>query len=258
MYEWLPAYKALATLELDNPEIRKDKKTITYLNRLGLNISSLEEYWERVEFIANNAYGNVLEIGCSTGNITKYISKNENVKSVLAIDILPEFIDFLKRLNLNKVNACVLNLITEKLPIDYKIDCVIITELIEHITTNDEIQILENIHANLTNKTRFIITTPIGYMVDPDHIRGFSRIACKIHILFLYGNIQKIADNGIQQFYVAQNHNRPFFWKLEKLLEVFEKLIAIFLFLSARFLRVLNKLSKRIKKKLKVSDFMTN
>lgn len=250
MPDWLQVYKELATLELDNPEIRKDKKIITYLNRLGWNVSSLESYWERVEFVANNAYGNVLEIGCTTGNVTRYISKNENVKSVLAIDILPEFIDFLKGLNLNKVNACVLNLIPEKLPIDYKIDCVIITELIEHITTNDEIKILENIQNNLTNKTRFIITTPIGYMVDPAHIRGFSRIACKIHILFLYGNILKISDNGIQQFYVAQYHNRSYFWKLGKLLEVNEKLIANFLFLSAMILRFFNNLLKRIKTKL--------
>ena len=218
--KWFPFYKALATLELDNPEIRKDKKTIAYLNQLGYEgtSTSLERYWERVKFTANNSHGNVLEIGCSTGNITKHISRNENVDSVLAVDISPNYIDFQKQLHLNKVNARVLNLTTETLIIDYKIDCVVMAEIIEHITTIDEISILEHIQNNLSNKAKFIISTPIGFMPSPTHIRGFSPIACVIHILLFYGNILKKSDNGTQQFYVVQYRNRNFIWKLYKYL----------------------------------------
>ena len=186
---------------------------------------------KRVEFIANNAHGNVLEIGCSTGNITRYISLKKNVNSVQAIDKLPDFIDFLKGLSLNKVQAYRLNLITENLIIDYKIDCVILAELIEHITTIDEIRILENIQENLIDKAKFIITTPIGWMADPDHIRGFSQTACKIHILLFYGKILKTSNNEIQQFYVVKYRNRTFFWKLMKitpLRKVFEKMLSFF------------------------------
>lgn len=221
MDDWFPVYKALATLELDKPEIRKS--AIPYLNELGLQCDSLEKYWKRVRFIANNVHGNVLEIGCATGNITRYISKNENVTSVLSVDILPVYVNFLGQLKLNKVNACVLNLIEKTLSVGYKFDCVILSELIEHITTSAEISILENMLPNLNDKAEFIITTPIGFMNDPTHIRGFSKIACILHILLFYGDILKTQNNSIQQFYVVRNRNRNFPKKLYKLVKRVKK-----------------------------------
>lgn len=47
--------------------------------------------------------------------------------------------------------------------------------------------------------TKFIVSTPIGFMPDPNHLRGFSECDLIKHIKKHYGIIDSIYYNNVQQ-----------------------------------------------------------
>ncbi|MDD2273743.1 MAG: glycosyltransferase [Desulfuromonadaceae bacterium] len=197
----LPIYRALTEYNLSDINVRHSAELLSKLKEYGMDNPKLDAYWDRVSFIATNCYGNVLEIGCGCGNVTRYISQNTRVSSVTAIDQLPEYIEILRNYNYVNVKALcadVLNFETYE-----KFDCIVIAELIEHLSQVEENKIISILNKILKINSKIIITTPIGFMPDPDHVRGFTPEEFVSHLTHNYGIIEKLGDNGIQQFAVV-------------------------------------------------------
>ena len=195
MNERLPAFIALTQTDFQSYAVRSDKATLKKLNQAGLmwnNPSDIDTEWERIMFISENASGDVLEIGCATGLVTKYLNANPGVNKICSVDIVPECIEYLKSLDLGKVDARICDPTKDGLKSADRYDCVVLSEIIEHLSMQDEKALIKNIGNNIQDgKTIFIITTPLGYMPDPLHMRGFSKEVCTRHILLNYGDIIK-------------------------------------------------------------------
>ena len=207
-------YEELTRLDIEDSQTRYDPKVIDRLLDLGMQSVNLNVYWQRISFVARNCRGRVLEVGCATGNVSKYIARNSAVEKILAVDIADGAVEFLRNLNLEKVETRNINLVTHELGADLRFDCVVLSEIIEHLTYNEESKLVDNLHSHLLEGATFIITTPIGFMPDPDHKRGFSRLTCTLHLQFLYGRIVERADNGIQQFFVVRHIKRRRWWRI--------------------------------------------
>lgn len=198
----LPIYRILTEVDLSRPDIRNSSNVASQLKAAGMVNTNLENYWKRISFIVENCLGRVLEIGCGCGNITRYISQNPRVIHVTAIDSQPEYIKQLRSYSLKKVDAVCEDIL--KYNIKGKFDCVVLAEIIEHLTVEQELVLVGRLHSYLNPGSSFIITTPVGFMPDPDHVRGLSRTEFLKHLEQYYGEVIKVEDNGVQQFAVAK------------------------------------------------------
>ena len=52
-----------------------------------------------IEYLPKNDYGSVLELGCGTGMLTRYVSERINYENYLALDIVPNCEKYIKQLN---------------------------------------------------------------------------------------------------------------------------------------------------------------
>jgi len=73
-----------------------------------------------------------------------------------------------------------------------KFDTVLICEVIEHIYPDEERKMLNSLRPYIDSKTAFIVSTPIGWMPDPYHVRGFSKRNFKRHLKKYYGTPKEI------------------------------------------------------------------
>ncbi len=197
----LPVYRLLAEANLSDPEERSSQGLADKLRAAGMENPVLDNYWKRVEFVSSHCRGKVLEIGCGCGNLTRYISANPCVTLIDAVDLVPEYVQVLEAYAFPKVRAFCQDITTTDLPQKY--DCVVLSEVIEHLTLDQEATMLARLLPFLNPEAIFVITTPIGFMPDPDHVRGFSPAEFNGHIDGRYGRLLTLADNGIQQFAVA-------------------------------------------------------
>ncbi|MCK4785708.1 MAG: glycosyltransferase, partial [Desulfobacteraceae bacterium] len=197
----LPIYRILAETDLSEESVRKTPGLAARLRTAGMKNTNLENYWKRVSFIARNCHGSVLELGCGCGNVTRYISQNNMVTNICAIDMQPEYVDQLRAYNFEKVEAICADVLTYQF--SQKFDCVVIAELIEHLALNQECKLISNLCAILDQGATLIITTPIGFMPDADHVRGFTTLEFRDHLEQYYGKILKRGNNSIQQFAVV-------------------------------------------------------
>lgn len=171
-------------------------KNLTYGNQM---IWTWEEtsltapdYFQRLKFSVENSFGNVLEIGCGIGNMTRWLVENPKVNKVVAIDGFKEATDRLELFNLPKVEVKCCKVDQIELNDEFKIDTLLICETIEHLFLNEEIAMINKIKHNFNENARFIISTPIGYLYDPFHFREFSKQKFIKHIEKYYGSILKI------------------------------------------------------------------
>ena len=201
---WFPLYEQLATLDIEKQEIRHSSEILSNLRNLGwmANFDGFDGYWKRISWTAENCRGKVLEIGCGLGNVTKWIAKNDGVNRIIAVDNQERYIERLRKFSFEKVTPLLIdvNLETDRLKKFAPFDTVVIAELIEHLTRKQEIQLIESIKPYLQERAQFVISTPIGFMQDPDHVRGFSPFHFDIHIRALYGDIIIKSKNQFQQF----------------------------------------------------------
>lgn len=196
-----PLFKLLAETDISDDEFRRSAEFAARLRAAGIWDPNLNNYWERVRFIADSAWGSVLEIGAGCGNVTRYIAANAAVSRVVAVDMLPEYLATLDSLQLPKVETH-LSLAGEGIAIG-NYDTVVLAELIEHLQLEEELAMLASIKPSLKIGANFIVTTPIGFMPDPDHVRGFSLREFTDHLQTHYGAILHLADNGVQQFAIV-------------------------------------------------------
>ena len=146
------------------------------------------EYFERLNFTVSKSRGKILEIGCGIGTMTKWLSKSDKVKEIIAIDTSSEAIEELERYNLTKVTA--LQMKAENIYFDdtKKFDTVLICEVIEHLYPDEERKMLNTLMPYINSETIYIISTPIGFMDDPHHVRGFSKKQFINHLKKYYGD----------------------------------------------------------------------
>lgn len=146
------------------------------------------QYFKRLEFTVKLCRGRVLEIGCGIGTMTRWIAENRNVKTVIAIDAFSGAIEELKRYNLPKVTALQMPLENIKFEDKRKFNTVVICEVIEHIYPDEEKKMLNTLRPYIDSETAFLVSTPIGWMPDPYHLRGFSKREFKRHLKKYYGD----------------------------------------------------------------------
>lgn len=205
---WRELYHLLSTLPLNDPEFRKSPETLAILKQAKWNadFNTLENYWKRVEWVSNSCAGSVLEVGSGMGNITRWIAHNPMVTIVVAVDVLADYIDELRSFNHDKVFPYCLDLNKNPKELSKYIpfDCVVLSEIVEHINTKEEIKLVRSIRSLCGPRVRWVLTTPIGFMVDPDHVRGFRRWHFRFRSKLLYGKVVSLANNSMQQFSMCE------------------------------------------------------
>jgi 2-polyprenyl-3-methyl-5-hydroxy-6-metoxy-1,4-benzoquinol methylase len=149
--------------------------------------SNSPQYFERMQYAVLKCRGRVLEIGCGIGTMTKFISMSKKVTEIVAIDAFPEAIEELKTYNLPKFTALQIPLEEIKFDNTRKFDTVILCEIIEHIFPDQEMKMLHALKPYINAKTIYIVSTPIGWLEDPHHVRGFSKRNLKRHLKRFYG-----------------------------------------------------------------------
>lgn len=171
------------------------------------------EFLRRAYPTANFSSGTVLELGCGNGDVTRFICKNPNVKKIYAMDLYDLPLELLEGHHFPKtvpVKGDVSTFDFATLPgFDGILDTVTLCEIIEHISLKNELKMLENLRNHIrpfgmkrykiTGGTRFVISTPIGFMPDPNHCRGFTKHEFIAHIEKYYGIIEEIHYNHCQQ-----------------------------------------------------------
>lgn len=214
---WYALYHALSTLDVDREDVRHSPEVISHMHAVGWRITpaKFDQYWVRVKWIADHAAGNVLEVGAGMGNVTRWIAANAAVRRVLAIEIQERYANTLAHLNFPKVSVTTANVFADASDILQRgpFDTVVMAEFIEHISVGQELELIEALRPNLSKDARWVLTTPVGFMRDPDHVRGFVRPLFRIRSRLLYGPTIARGDNGMQQFVTCRDAG-PQAWQL--------------------------------------------
>ncbi len=209
---WFPVYYELTTLPINSEAVRHSPDVIARLRALGWDTSpqTFDAYWHRVNWISSQCQGRVLEIGCGMGNVTRWIAANPAVESIVALDVQGTYIATLKSFPWPKVTALCIDVSLEgqKLASYGPFETVVLAELIEHISLKQELTIVDAVRPYILGGARWVISTPIGFMSDPDHKRGFGPFLFRYHTRLLYGPIVSEGDNKIQH-YVSCKDARP-------------------------------------------------
>ena len=185
-----------------------------YYDLMTLDYMSIKEkypsYFERLEQTIPCATGHVLEIGCGSGNITRWIVKKEDVFHIVAVDAFQKPLEMLAK-TLSKYEKKITTHCSTmgEFVSNQLFDSVMLCEIIEHINQHEEYTFLKNIQNNLIkyeapytpgySATRWVVSTPIGFMPDPHHLRGFSKAQFIRHLERNYGVIKGISYNDCQQ-----------------------------------------------------------
>ena len=192
------AYRYLRDLDLGDPEVRHDPEVHANLRRLGIHTDGLglDLYWSRVEWTADQCLGAVLDIGASTGNVTKWILRRPGVEAVTAVEIVPQLAAACREIADPRLDVQTGPLTASALRDAY--DTVLLGEVIEHMDIATERKLLADLLSRCAVR-EFVITTPHGYMQDPDHRRGFTQWQLDAHVRLLYGDPIGWWSNGVQQ-----------------------------------------------------------
>ena len=162
-----------------------DRIYLAYSGQLGEEFEKITK--RRIEWIQEQTktYGQILDIGCSQGIVSLLLG--EKGKKVKGIDIQPEAIEFAQGLLKNEYAhveecvefECIDFMLYES---DRKYDCIIITEVLEHLKEPDKF--LEKAVSFLKPGGKMVISVPFGVMDHPDHVSTF-------YLTNFYGLLQK-------------------------------------------------------------------
>ena len=209
VYErWFALYHALATVDLAREDVRHSPEFLAQLKAAGWpsDAGAVDSYWHRVSWAADRSRGRVLEIGAGMGNVTRWIAANDAVELVLALDLQSSYVEALARLGFPKVVArrADVTVAREELLAHGPFDTVVLGEVIEHLSVDEETAIIEAVRPHLAPNAGWIISTPIGFMPDPDHRRGLGSRLFRVHARLLYGPVVDAGRNLGQQYVLCR------------------------------------------------------
>jgi 2-polyprenyl-3-methyl-5-hydroxy-6-metoxy-1,4-benzoquinol methylase len=204
---WRLLYTQLAVLDVDRQEVRSSPRNIAKLRELGWQITpeGFDAYWQRVKWVSDRCTGRVLEIGCGVGNVTRWIAANPEVTEVVAVDRLASYLQILEGFRWPKVTPVCADVLVDaqNRQLGEGFDTVVLAEVIEHLSLSDEALMASAVLPRLARRAQWLISTPVGFMPDPDHRRGFGRRFLRWHARLLYGPIEETGSNGPQQYLVC-------------------------------------------------------
>lgn len=145
------------------------------------------DYFERLRFAVEKAQGKVLEIGCGIGSMTRWLAASPGVESVTATDAFEQAIQELKQYNIPRTQALVMPLEALQFPDGTHFDTVMLCEILEHLYPDEEKRMLKGLRGYVDGRTRYVVSTPIGWLADPHHVRGFSKEQFRRHLARRYG-----------------------------------------------------------------------
>src|SRR5438552_11723138 len=103
--------------------------------------------------------------------VTRWIAANPEVSAVVALEVQPRYVRILDRFAFPKTTAIQADALrdTERIAPHGPFDTVVLAEIIEHLTPGQELALLAALRRHLAPDARWVVTTPIGFMRDPDH-----------------------------------------------------------------------------------------
>ncbi len=150
------------------------------------------DYFKRLEFSVKHARGRVLEIGCGVGTMTRWLNASDKVSDIVAIDAFEQALVELRNARLHKVRALRMPADELRLPQGEQFDTVMLCEIIEHLYDDEELELLARIRPHLSANARYVVSTPIGWLEDPTHVRAFGKRAFRRRLEHYYGPVQEI------------------------------------------------------------------
>lgn len=154
------------------------------------------QYFARLEGAVGQTRGRVLEIGAGIGNMTQWIARRDEVEHVLALDAFKEVVDEIAARRLPKVEARHTPADAPPLKPEEQFDTLVMCELIEHLYADEERAMLEALRPHAAEGARFVVSTPIGWLEDPYHVRGFSRARFRRHLERHYGEVEGVDESS--------------------------------------------------------------
>lgn len=117
--------------------------------------------------------GNVLDIGCGEGWLTKQIASRAAVESIIAVDKFIEQPKATQDIKITYVHA----ILPDELTCKQQFNTIISTEFVEHITQEDLEKLLPNIHKWLKDDGQFLGSTPNKLVptINPFHLREYTK-----------------------------------------------------------------------------------
>ncbi len=150
------------------------------------------QYFRVLQQAVGLARGRVLELGCGVGNMTRWFAAKGGADSILAIDAFPFAVGYVRQAGYPNVDVMCAPVEALGLPPGRKFDTVVLCELIEHLYTDEEQKMLDALRPSLERHATFVVSTPVGFMPDPNHVRGFSKNSFKRHIRRHYGTLEGV------------------------------------------------------------------
>jgi 2-polyprenyl-3-methyl-5-hydroxy-6-metoxy-1,4-benzoquinol methylase len=158
------------------------------------------KYFARLKYSVGKARGRVLEIGAGIGTMTRWLAESDAVESILATDAFESPIEELRQTELSKTTPKCMKVEAMELNPNDVFDTVMICEVLEHIYLDEEKKMLKGLRDHLAPDARFVISTPIGLMPDPHHVRGFNKKQFRKHLEKHYGPIRDVNyESGYSQ-----------------------------------------------------------
>lgn len=116
-------------------------------------------------FILSRVHGDVLDVGCGHGYLTKQIAARPDVASVIGVDKIDDFLCADPKIKYFTKN---LTDLTENFPGTF--DVVVASEFIEHISEGDAEKVCKKVARALRSEGAFIGSTPY----NPTKLKTFS------------------------------------------------------------------------------------
>jgi 2-polyprenyl-3-methyl-5-hydroxy-6-metoxy-1,4-benzoquinol methylase len=120
--------------------------------------------------------GHVLDVGCNTGGITRWLTNNNQVKAITGVDINPEaklkFEEKFAFVDGVSVKFVCANLAHTPMNQD-TYDTVVSMHTLEHVWPQDVESFLKNCIVNLKSGGNFVICIPYMHQYKDDHHREF-------------------------------------------------------------------------------------
>lgn len=131
-------------------------------------------FFARLSASVARTRGRVLELGCGTGNMTRWIAARPEVTGVVAVDGFEQAIAKLKSHALPEVEPRCQPIDALSFAPHERFDTLVACELLEHLYPDEERAMRAALRPHLAEGAGYVISVPVGWLEDPHHVRAFS------------------------------------------------------------------------------------